>query len=477
MATTSLQDRPAVVALRRAGPLAFAGVAANAANVIVTVTIAHLLSSRDYGSLGQLLVLFLVLSMPGSALLVAVVRRVTAWSMSGQAYRIKPWATTVRRWGFAGLVVLAVAAWLSRSWLASVLSLPGPDGVAEFLIAGGAWGLLSFERGLIQADRNYTGLAWNLGVEAAVRTSLTVLLVAAGLAVEGAGLALMAAMGAAIGHARWAEARARPAPAPPADEEVELEDEAGPGVAPSPVLPVEDEPRPPEWAKADGDRRPSTAALSAHHDSGAGRRNLALDLVAALIALFFLAALQGLDVEIVGRDAPGAVGSYNAISVACKAVVFLAIVLSGYLLPEAVVRWRRGGNALRQLGVALGLVAVPVVVLAILAAAVPDEMLRILFGPDKVHAAPAFATLALAMGCLAASTLFTYYLLGIGRRWIPGILALATVVTVVLVNAAHGHAVSTARAELACQGVLALILGGLVVSAPRRVRSGSLTRP
>jgi O-antigen/teichoic acid export membrane protein len=193
--------------------------------------------------------------------------------------------------------------------------------------------------------------------------------------------------------------------------------------------------------------------------------------------LFFLAALQGLDVEIVGRDAPGAVGSYNAISVACKAVVFLAIVLSGYLLPEAVVRWRRGGNALRQLGVALGLVAVPVVVLAILAAAVPDEMLRILFGPDKVHAAPAFATLALAMGCLAASTLFTYYLLGIGRRWIPGILALATVVTVVLVNAAHGHAVSTARAELACQGVLALILGGLVVSAPRRVRSGSLTRP
>ncbi len=477
MATTSLQDRPSVVALRRAGPLAFAGVAANAANVIVTVTIAHLLSSRDYGSLGQLLVLFLVLSMPGSALLVAVVRRVTAWSMSGQAYRIKPWATTVRRWGFAGLVVLAVAAWLSRSWLASVLSLPGPDGVAEFLIAGGAWGLLSFERGLIQADRDYTGLAWNLGVEAAVRTSLTVLLVAAGLAVEGAGLALMAAMGAAIGHARWAEARARPAPAPPADEEVELEDEAGPGVAPSPVLPVEDEPRPPAWAEADGDRRPSTAALSAHHDSGAGRRNLALDLVAALIALFFLAALQGLDVEIVGRDAPGAVGSYNAISVACKAVVFLAIVLSGYLLPEAVVRWRRGGNALRQLGVALGLVAVPVVVLAILAAAVPDEMLRILFGPDKVHAAPAFATLALAMGCLAASTLFTYYLLGIGRRWIPGILALATVVTVVLVNAAHGHAVSTARAELACQGVLALILGGLVVSAPRRVRSGSLTRP
>jgi hypothetical protein len=67
--------------------------------------------------------------------------------------------------------------------------------------------------------------------------------------------------------------------------------------------------------------------------------------------------------------------------------------------------------------------------------------------------------------------------LGIGRRWVLGILALATILTVLLVNAAQGHAVSTARAELACQGVLALILGALVVSAPRQARSGSLTPP
>jgi O-antigen/teichoic acid export membrane protein len=469
-------------ALRRAGPLAFAGVAANAANVIVTVTIAHLLSSRDYGSLGQLLVLFLLLSMPGSALLVAVVRRVTAWSMAGQADRIKPWASKVRRWGLVGLALLAVVAWLSRSWLASVLSLPSPDGVAEFLIAGGAWGLLSFERGLIQADRNYTGLAWNLCVEASVRTSLTVVLIAAGLGVEGAGLALMAAMGAAIGHARLAEVRARPLRQPPAAEPTEPEPDAGP-----PVLPAEEAVSPGGWPDGGavspggwphgGDEVRPAASVTTIHDAGVRGRHLALDLVAALLALFFLACLQGLDVEIVGREAPGSVGSYNAISVASKAVVFLAIVLSGYLLPEAVVRWRRGGHALRQLGVALALVAAPVVVLVILAAAAPDEMLRILFGPDKVGAAPAFATLALAMGCLAASTLFTYYLLGTGRRWVLVVLALATILTVVLVNAAHGHALSTARAELACQGVLALILGAVVVSVPRRIRSGSLTPP
>ena len=473
--------RPSGAALRTATPLALAGVAANAANVIVTITIAHLLSSRDYGSLGQLLVLFLLLSMPGSALLVAVVHRVTAWSMAGQAERIKPWVAKMRRSGIVGLVLLAALAWLSRSGLASLLSLPNPDGVAEFLIAGGAWGLLSFERGLIQADRNYTGLAWNLSVEAGVRTTLTVVLIAAGLGVEGAALALLAAMGAAIGHARWAEVRARPASLPAA--EPELEPDAGP-----PVLPTEDEAEtgPGGWSGGGAgpggwsdrpDDLVAAAPAAAVHDRGVRARHLAVDLSAALLALFFLACLQGLDVEIVGRDAPGSVGSYNAISVACKAVVFLAIVLSGYLLPEAIVRWRRGGHALSQLGVALGLVALPVVILAILAAAAPVEMLRILFGPDKVGAASAFATLALAMGCLAASTLFTYYLLGIGRRWVVGVLALATLLTVVLVNAAHGHAVSTARTELACQGVLALILGVLVVSAPRRIRSGSLTRP
>jgi hypothetical protein len=52
-----------------------------------------------------------------------------------------------------------------------------------------------------------------------------------------------------------------------------------------------------------------------------------------------------------------------------------------------------------------------------------------------------------------------------------GVLAVATVVTVALVTLAHGHAVSTARAELVCQGVLAIVLGGIVLSAPRRARS------
>ena len=69
--------------LLQAGPLAAAGVLANGANVIVTVAVARVLSPHSYGALNQLTGLFLILSMPGTAVVVAVVRRVTMWHDSG----------------------------------------------------------------------------------------------------------------------------------------------------------------------------------------------------------------------------------------------------------------------------------------------------------------------------------------------------------------------------------------------------------
>ena len=47
-------------------------------------------------------------------------------------------------------------------------------------------------------------------------------------------------------------------------------------------------------------------------------------------------------------------------SVTSKAIVFGAVVLGGYLLPEAAIRWRQGGHALRQLAVVLVLLGDPV---------------------------------------------------------------------------------------------------------------------
>ena len=90
---------------------------------------------------------------------------------------------------------------------------------------------------------------------------------------------------------------------------------------------------------------------------------MALDLVVASVSLSMVAVLQNVDVLVVGRDNPTHSGAYAAVSVTSKAIVFGAIVLGGYLLPEAAIRWRQGGHALRQLAVVLVLLAVPSVLL------------------------------------------------------------------------------------------------------------------
>ena len=93
------------------------------------------------------------------------------------------------------------------------------------------------------------------------------------------------------------------------------------------------------------------------------RRTVALDLAVASISLSMVAVLQNVDVLVVGRDNPTQSGAYAAVSVTSKAIVFGAVVLGGYLLPEAAIRWRQGGHALRQLAVVLVLLAVPSVLL------------------------------------------------------------------------------------------------------------------
>ena len=89
------------------------------------------------------------------------------------------------------------------------------------------------------------------------------------------------------------------------------------------------------------------------------RRTVVLDLVVASVCLSMVAVLQNVDVLVVGRDNPSHSGAYAAVSVTSKAIVFGAVVLGGYLLPEAAIRWRQGGHALRQLAVVLVLLAVP----------------------------------------------------------------------------------------------------------------------
>ena len=186
-----------------------------------------------------------------------------------------------------------------------------------------------------------------------------------------------------------------------------------------------------------------------------------------MTALALLAILQNFDVVLLGREAPGNAGSYAPISVACKPLVLAAFVLAGFLLPEAASRRHMGEHALRQLGVVLGVIAVPAVVLIAITTIAPTQVLRFAFGPRLTAAAPAFAMLAVAMALLAATVLFTHYLLAAGRPVVLLVLALGAGLTVVLLLRAEGALVDTARADLIGQAVVAVATGLLVLHTAR----------
>ena len=76
--------------------------------------------------------------------------------------------------------------------------------------------------------------------------------------------------------------------------------------------------------------------------------------------------------------------------------------------------------------------------------------------------------LALAMTLLAATVLFTHYLLAAGRPIVLLVLAAGAALMVVLLISAHGELVATARVDLISQAIVAVATGVLVLHTARQ---------
>jgi O-antigen/teichoic acid export membrane protein len=418
--------------LLQAGPLAAAGVLANGASVVLTVALARLLTPHSYGVLNQLTALYLILSMPGSAVVVAVVRRVTMWHEDGSGHLVRRWAGRVHRQGTMIVLAWAATVFFSRHGVAVLLNQQSGIGIAAILTAAGFFVLLSLDRGLLQAHRSYRLLAINLLVEMGVRLGAVLVLVLAGFGPSGAAVGVLIGEVVAAAHARWAAVRA--------------------------------------WSDGRGPRvRPASFVAATRPDPVLGgraaeRRSVVVDLVVASVSLSMVAVLQNVDVLVVGRDNPTQSGAYAAVSVTSKAIVFGAIVLGGYLLPEAAIRWRQGGHALRQLAVVLVLLGIPSVLLLGIALAAPETLLEVVFHHAYTSAADALAPLVLAMIMLSVSVVLTMYLLAVGRRWVAGILVGGAAALSVAVLAVHGSPRATALVDLGVQAaVLVVIVAGFAV--------------
>jgi glycosyltransferase involved in cell wall biosynthesis/O-antigen/teichoic acid export membrane protein len=400
--------------------MAAATLAANGLGLLFTVLFARILGATDYGSLAALVSTFLILAVPGSALQVAVARE-TALGRFGHGATL---AATLSAWRWrlwAGGLALTLAALLLRHAIADLVSVPEAWAAAATAPTGFLWLLLSVERGTLQGLHAYKPVAWSLVLENLGRVIFGLVLVAAGLGVTGAYLGtpltmLSVALGLQVLTSRRMAREARA-------------EEAGASSAPAAV--------------------PATAVR--------GLGELIGNAWPAVVGLFLVAVLQNVDVIMVKRQIGGdAAGAYAAAAVAAKAVIWVAIGIGLYLLPEATRASRTGSDPRKVLIRALAVVGAVAVPMLIVYALVPKLVLRLAFGAETEQASNALFVLGCAMTLLAVGYLGVQYMLALGRLsflWALGFVAAAEVA--VLSGAGLRTLVGFAGVVLALQAVAA----------------------
>jgi glycosyltransferase involved in cell wall biosynthesis/O-antigen/teichoic acid export membrane protein len=396
----------------RAAGLAMSVIAGNVIALAFTIVFARLLGASDYGSLAALLSAFIILMVPGSALQIAVAREVSTAVAAGDARA----GAGVRKWLGHLLIataVVALAAVPLRPVLAAILNVDQEWAAAAVPVTAMLWMVVSVQRGALQGLQRYKVVAWSIVGEAGARLAFAVLLVGIGLDVTGAFLGSvlsLAAIGALLAGRLF------------------------------PLVP---------------------------HGEGTRLRDLLAGAWAPVIGLMLLFALQEVHVIVVKHEADGdAAGSYAVAAVAAKAIIWVAIGLGMYLLPEAARRVRGGEDGrpilLRTLAL-IGAVAVPMVLVYAVAA---KPLLGAVFGDDLTQASGALPWLGLAMALLACAYLAVQYLLAIGRIAFIGVLAPAAAAEVLLLIAVGANLTQIALVLFGLQLVCATVMLGLSLRTP-----------
>jgi O-antigen/teichoic acid export membrane protein len=422
--TEPATERPAATrleALRSPETVAAAGLAAAAmaANVIAvafTVIFTRVLGADKYGSLAALINLTVILLVPGYALQVAAARE----GAIGRLGRGAELSATLQRWTRQLLWVLvgvAVVSVLARRPLAALLNIDQTWAAAAVPATGAMWLLLSIERGLLQAARAYRVAGLSIVLEALGRLVVGLALVGA-LGVTGAYLGTFASIAIAAAVLAVILRRRLGSPTPHAE------------------------------------RHPLSA--------------LARDAAVPILVLMLVAALQNVDV-IVSRHVLSShtAGVYAAATVAAKALVWIAVGLGMWVVPEASRLAAAGRDPRPVLVRALGLIAAVAVVALAFYATVPKLVLDVAFGKQYESAHSVLFALGAAYALLAVTYLVAQFELGLRRHAFAALLALAAVLEPLLLVVSADDLASFARVVLAVQGATALLLLALAFRPPR----------
>jgi O-antigen/teichoic acid export membrane protein len=387
--------------------MAAAVMVGNVLALAFTVVFARKLGQTGYGSLSALVSTFIILMVPGAAVQTTVAREISAAFASGEASA----GAGVRRWLEVLLLVTVVATGISvllRDVLATIIGVDEvPWGAAATVPSGCLWLIVSVQRGALQGFHRYRMVGWSLVGEQLARLAFALALVGAGAGVTGAFLGTPLALAA---------------------------------VALGLLVPL---------------RRFLPHAARGEHTLG----ELLVRAAMPVAALALVAWMQDGNVIIVKHIATGRqAGSYAAAAVAAKAIMWVAVGLGLYLVPEAARRARLRQPAAGVLASTLGVVALVAVPMILLYAVAGSPLIKAAFGHKFVGGAGALPWLGVALSFLACTFLAVQYHLALHRWRFIGILAIAAIVQPAVLVAVGPDLVSIALGLTAVNLVLAAIM-------------------
>ncbi len=173
-----------------------------------------------------------------------------------------------------------------------------------------------------------------------------------------------------------------------------------------------------------------------------------------------------------------AAGEYAALATIEKIVLFLPAAVAVVMVPSAAKARHAGGSAGRVLRIASLLVAATTLLVAVPAALAPHLLLRLMFGPKYVNAAPGVLPIACAGAGLALLYLLVVYTVAVQERRWAWLLAGGVVLQVAGIAALHSSPAQIATVQ-ACVIALVLVVNELIFHPILRAkqRFDSLSRP
>ena len=397
--------------------------AANVLALVTTVALARALGTADYGELARMVSVFTILIVPATALQAAAARDMTLGRLGPASHAIATLQGWIARIMLITLAVLAVCI-LLRYQLADLLQVSQPWAAAMVIPSGFLWTALALQRGVLLGVSGYRPVAASLVGEQAFRLLF--------------GLAA-ALLGAEVGLIFFCS-------------------------VPLATIPI---------ILITGGLTRRRLGPSDHEPVRVGLRDLASRNPVPVAALTLFAVLQNADVIAVGHFFNTTIsGAYAQAAVAAKGVVWIAIGLGLYLLPEAAREAAKGADARHLLTRTTGLLMLVAIPILAIFGFFPEQILTLVFGDQAKLAAPALPWLAGAMTCLSILYLSLQFLLALGRRSFLVVLTFGAVAVPSVVAIRDTSLESVAIGLLILDAILASIMLAISFSAREAGKHG-----